>query len=103
MYPGSYSVNSDLDVKLLGAPYKVSVSQVSEKVFQAGVVCSEGVAVFQGGYATVPTDLQDAATRMTIKAYHESNGDHHRNIALIPSVLTFLDSPQLDLKVQKGE
>ena len=22
---------------------------------------------------------------MTIKAYHESNGDHHRNIALIPS------------------
>jgi hypothetical protein len=71
IFAGSYAVDTNSEVSILGSPTKISTSQASSKVFQVPVTCSEGVAVYQGGYAVVPSDLEDAATRMTIKAYND--------------------------------
>ena len=78
IFPGSYSVNdtSTMAIDLLGADSNVQVSVKSDNVYQTEAACAEGMAIYQGGFpvdsnlaAIVPSDLEDAATRMVINAY----------------------------------
>jgi hypothetical protein len=73
LYEGDFQTDDDGVVKLLAASDKVSVSKLSNRVFQSNVTCTEGIAIYQGGYVTVPADLKDAATRFSIKAYNDRN------------------------------
>lgn len=43
------------------------------RLFSTDAWDTDGVVVYRGGFATIPADMQDAATRMVIKAYADRN------------------------------
>lgn len=73
LVPGFYSLNESDEIYLPAYLTKIKASRVSNKLFAASVECANGVAIYQGGYATIPADLEDAATRIVIKAYADRN------------------------------
>ena len=72
LYPGTYhcDVDNDNEILLYGAQNRLSASQVARNLFQTNSECSEAVAIYQGGYATIPDDLKDALIRITIQSYN---------------------------------
>lgn len=52
-------------------PYPVR--RQTTRMFSTDAPCGEGLLVYRGGFAVVPADLQDLATRMVIKAYADRN------------------------------
>ena len=75
LYEGTFRANTDDSnkIRLYGASNRLDASKLSNKLFQSSVECSEGVAIYRGGYSTLPSDLKDAVIRFTIKAYQDRN------------------------------
>lgn len=67
------NVNDSNKIVLQCANDMYDASQFAKNVFQTGVECAEGTAIYQGGYATIPDDLADATIRFCIKAYNTRN------------------------------
>lgn len=71
LYPGQYRANPDDSNKitLIAANEPMDASRVSKQLYSTSVNCAEGIAIYQGGYATIPADLKDATIRMVGYAY----------------------------------
>lgn len=71
LYDGDFSLDTALTLKLQGSVEKVDVAQISNRILNSGVCCNVGHIIYQGGYAVVPTDVEDAVTRIVGKAYND--------------------------------
>lgn len=73
VYDASYGPdpeNSNI-LYLYAANEPMGVSRASGKLYSTNVECASGIAIYQGGYTTLPADLTDAIIRFVIKAYQD--------------------------------
>lgn len=72
LYEGNFKANPDDGNKIMlqAANEPMNLSPLRGQLYQAGVECSEGIVIYQGGYATIPADLVDATIRFVLKAYN---------------------------------
>jgi hypothetical protein len=75
VFEASYGAEPDDSdtIYLIAANEPLNCSKVSNGLYQCPVTCDEGIAVYQGGYATIPADLKDLTIRMSIKAFDTRN------------------------------
>lgn len=71
LYPGTYNcdINNSNIIEPLCANMHLSANQLTNQLIFVEYTCSEGIIIYQGGYATIPADLLDATIRMCIRAY----------------------------------
>lgn len=71
LYPGTYKcdINNYNIIEPLCANVRLSATQLTNQLFFVEYTCSDGICIYQGGYATIPADLLDATIRMCIRAY----------------------------------
>ncbi len=67
---GEMGQTGDTDeITIRGFMTPVTTSRKTIRTFGTDSCCATGIIVYKGGYATVPADLNDLATRMAILAY----------------------------------
>ena len=71
VFEASYGANpNDSDkINLIAANNPLNAAKLSNGLYECNLCCSSGIAIFQGGWSTIPSDLNDLAIRMSIKAY----------------------------------
>ena len=71
VFEASYGAEPDDSdtLYLIAANEPLNNSKLGSGLYQTNVTCDEGIAIYQGGWATTPADIQDLAIRMAIKAF----------------------------------
>lgn len=69
--PGRFGANPyNLNkIRLIAANEYLNCSERHNGMYETDVECATGIAVYQGGYSTIPADLKDATVRFVLKAY----------------------------------